>query len=648
MTAFVILHLCREHPLWRSGDPAAKMSLFAQRKGVLSRSERRQSSLCAKLCGLALVLGCGRAPSAPPVIAPASAALPSDAVSSKVAQAEQPLATQVEKAAAEKLAASADQEPDASDGAAADTVADPSLAETFILFLPAGPLIVRLNMTIDGRPFHAAREELIDEVLAVADADHDGRPTWKEIIADSKTSLTRRFDLSLDLKDRKEFLRTHDTNQNGLLDRDEARRLVARAASSGEAFSLTSTTKYRNTNQRHSLIRGALDADADGLLSPEELAAADTRLLARDANGDAIVTWEEIDDTLAGDAREAMGRGTTYLDPPAALALDDRADWDAIVYAFSELYLSGDEPAEAAFSLDPSLPGRLDADGDGHFSFEEVRGLESLTPHLVLAVNFGTSGDLAAGVSLTSASPELGPAGLSPAYSSHGLTLDLGGYRVRFAIDDRGPIAAAPDATTEARFAMLDADKNGYLEAKEVADTPDSGTFADWDADEDGKVFLKEFAAYARGRQAPRLSAIQARVGDDHDVLFPLLDMNQDGRLTPRELRRCGEQLLPLDRDGDGRIDVDELPGSISVVLGRGLPAPMAMSATATAMAPVAAPPPSIGPSWFAHLDANHDEEVSAEEFPGSRAKFDQLDIDRDGFVTISEAQSAAAAKAED
>lgn len=540
----------------------------------------------------------------------------------------------------------ADAAPTAADRPAADTADDVHAAATkFLLFLPAGPLIVQLNLTIDGQPFQAAREKLVDEVLLLADADHDGRPTWNEIIAESKAALSRRFDLSLAVKDRKEFLRIHDTNQNGVLDRAEARRLVARSKDSGEAFALTSSTKYRNTNQRHSLILAALDADADGLLSSGELAAADLRLLARDANGDAIVTWDEIDDTLAGDARETMNRSTTYLDQPAALALGERADWDAIVYVFSELYLSGDEPAEGAFSLDPSLVERLDADGDGHFTYEEVRGLDTFQPDLVLAANFGRSAELVAGISLSSTSAELGEAGRSPTYASHGLTLELGGYRVRFVLDDRGPRAAEGSATPEDQFATLDADKNGYLESKEVAETDSADMFSDWDADGDEKVFLEEFVRFARGREAPRLSAIQARVGDDHDVLFPLLDANQDGRLTLRELRRSREQLLPLDRDGDGQIDADELPGAVTVVLGRGLPMPKARDADMTAPLATASP---AGPSWFTHLDTNHDDEVSAEEFPGSRAKFDQIDIDGDGFVTISEAQSAAATQAGD
>lgn len=584
--------------------------------------------------------GCGRTPATPapaantPPPVPASTAIAQAADTSNVTKSEEPVAAPAAKQAGTPVADSADAQPVADD-------APPK----FLLFLPAGPLIVQLNMTIDGRPFHAAREELVDEVLRLADADHDGNPTWNEIVADSKEALKRRFGLALDVRDRKEFLRTHDTNQNGVLDRDEARRLVIRAKNAGEAFALTSSTKYRNTNQHHSLILAALDADADGLLSSGELAAADVRLLARDANGDAIVTWDEIDDTLAGDAREAMNRSTAYLDQPAALVLGERADWDAIVYVFSELYLSGDEPAEGAFTLDPSLVERLDADGDQHFTYEEVRGLDTFRPDLVLAANFGQAGDLAAGVSLASAAAELGPAATSPAYASHGLTLELGGYRVRFVMDDRGPQAPEDGAKPEDQFAVLDADKNGYLETKEIAETDSADMFADWDADGDDKVFLEEFVRFARGREAPRLSAIQARVGDDHDVLFPLLDANQDGRLTLRELRRCREQLLPLDRDGDGQIDADELPGAITVLLGRGLPAARRRDVELTA--PVAAAT-SAGPSWFTHLDTNHDDEVSAEEFPGSRAKFDQIDIDRDGFVTISEAQSAAAAKAGD
>ncbi|MGH7193943.1 MAG: hypothetical protein ACREJM_10480 [Candidatus Saccharimonadales bacterium] len=46
-------------------------------------------------------------------------------------------------------------------------------------------------------------------------------------------------------------------------------------------------------------------------------------------------------------------------------------------------------------------------------------------------------------------------------------------------------------------------------------------------------------------------------------------------------------------------------------------------------------------------MDSNHDQEISPEEFPGDRGKFSSIDLDADGFLSLSEAQAAATAQSE-
>ena len=545
------------------------------------------------------------------------------------------------KAAVENDPSSNEADAPNADETAAEATAEKETNERFVLLSPGGPLVIELRMTIDGKPFRAVREELVDEVLKLADRNGDGRPTWGEVFSDPKRLFGKRLDLPIDMKNRKEFFKTHDTNQNGTVDRDEARRFVARAKSAGSAFALTSSSEYRGSNRRSSIVRATLDADDNGRLSADELSLAEPRLLGRDANDDGTVTWAEMDDTLAGDAQAMMSR-TTYLRPPAAMMLGPQADWDGVVYTFAELYLIDGQPAEEAFALVPSLPKALDEDDDGLLSYDEVQRLNTVAPHLVLAANFGRSGDLVAGVSLIALSPELGPDDRVVSHTPRGLLLDLGGYRLQIVSDDRAP-QPADEPSAQMLLTMYDADKNGYLDKAEVAAAgPVAADFDDLDTNDDGKVYLDEIESLLRGRRSPQLSAIQAVVRDDQDVLFPLLDANHDGRLTTRELRRCREQLASLDRDGDGQLAADELPETMTIVLGRGL----STGAMPTAMTMAAAyTPPTEGPTWFAHMDSNHDQEISPEEFPGNRDKFRSIDVDADGFISASEAQAAASAQ---
>ena len=586
------------------------------------------------------VVGCGPSASTTPPTVTQTTSVVNDATSSSPTK-DRSAAEKADPEATKAPLETADAAPDAgARGGDAAEAGDELSSARFVLFLPAGPLVVELRMTIDGQPFGAAREELIDQALKLADRDHDGRATWSEVFSDPKRVFAQRFDLGMNMANRKELLKTNDTNQNGLVDRDEARRLVARAKSAGAAFSLESSSEYRHSNQRQSIVRAMLDANGDDVLDEAELNNAEQRLSARDADDDHILTWSELDDSLAGDEQAMTSRQNAYLNHPAALVLGERADWDGIVYTLSEFYLNDGRPLEESFGLAPSLAAALDEDHDGQLSFEELRRLNLVEPQVILAANFGKPGEFVVGVALLRLSPDLGPADRVVSHTPRGLVLALEGYRLQIVLDDRAP-ANDVETSPDEQLAQLDKDKNGYLEKEEFPGaSPDTALmFDEADANGDGKVYRDELAAYRRSQRAPRLSAIRAVASDDQDVLFPLLDSNQDSRLTTRELHAARQALGALDADGDGRISLDELPGGLTVWLGRGLPSDMSPRRSMFASLPVAAPP--SGPAWFAHMDSNHDQEISLEEFPGSGEKFRSLDLDGDGFVSASEAQSA-------
>ncbi|HWB07762.1 MAG TPA: hypothetical protein VG826_00860 [Pirellulales bacterium] len=598
----------------------------------------------ALLAILCTAVGCNRSASTPPaataaappdVTASVPAPLPTDSTAAPAAADLQPPDVPADSVSSEVV----EETPEP------DQPAKERSTERLVVFLPRGPLVVEMQMTIDGEPFRAAREELVDHALKLADRDGDGEATWSEVMSDPKRVFMQRYDLSLNGINRKEFLRTYDTNQNRLVDRGEARRIVARAKSAGASFSLESSSEYRHSNQQ-SIVRTMLDANGDEVLDASELDAIEECLLTRDADNDHALTWSELDDSLAGDEQAMASRQNAYLNQPAALMLGVHADWDGIVYALTDLYLRYGGPLDEAFTLTPSLAAALDEDGNGELTYEEICRLNTIEPHILLSANFGKPGDKVAGVSVLHLSSELGPADRVVGHTPRGLLLTLDGYRLQIVIDDREPTAAG-EPSPEEQLASLDKDKNGYLEKEELAGlTPDMARmFEEADANSDGKVYVDELAAYRRLQRAPQLSAIRAVAGDDQDVLFPLVDANRDGRLTTRELRDGRKALLTVDADGDGRISLEELPDGMTLLLTRGLPS--SMSPRRSLFAPLAEPAKTSGPEWFVHMDANRDQEVSLDEFPGSPDKFRSLDLDGDGFLSASEGAVAGAARDE-
>src|SRR5437867_4507307 len=80
-----------------------------------------------------------------------------------------------------------------------------------------GALVVEAAITIDGRPFHEAREKLVDEMLKLA-TDKDGKATWAQAIANSRRIPGQVAYFAND-DQRKQYLDSMDVNHDGLVDR---------------------------------------------------------------------------------------------------------------------------------------------------------------------------------------------------------------------------------------------------------------------------------------------------------------------------------------------------------------------------------------------------------------------------------------------
>src|SRR5262249_36588404 len=121
-----------------------------------------------------------------------------------------------------------------------------------------------------------------------------------------------------------------------------------------------------------------------------------------------------------------------------------------------------------------------------------------------------------------------------------------------------------------------------------------------------------------------------------------VIDVDQDHRLSRRELAHAGSALLAYDRDGDGAITAVELGGRFQAALefGRPLLFRTATMARGDATGPVVNAP-TAGPDWFRKMDRNRDGDVSRHEFLGPLAAFKKLDADGDGLISAAEAEKA-------
>jgi Ca2+-binding EF-hand superfamily protein len=232
---------------------------------------------------------------------------------------------------------------------------------------------------------------------------------------------------------------------------------------------------------------------------------------------------------------------------------------------------------------------------------------------------------------------ELAAGGQNTLEQPNRLTLSLGGMTLTIFTNDT---VAGDDFEARAMQALMqfDANKNGYVEKEEVPEGVQAqfGQFEAVDADEDGKAYAGEIAAYLSQQQAALRAQIHARASDREDALFAVLDADRDERLDSRELEAVSERLAALDRDGDGLVSPEDIPEAMVIGLARG--SLENIDALFTPPPVVVRGPAENAPRWFTSMDANSDGAISQREFLGSSEKFSELDADGNGLLELAEA----------
>ena len=548
-------------------------------------------------------------------------------------------------------------EPQTEEEAALDQNQPP---ERFILFAPGGPLIVDVVLRLNGEDYQATHQRLVEEALAAADEDQDGRPTWEEI-ANSPRFIYGQFgNLAIDSEEKKrQLIRMYDRNRNGLVDRDELPRFLTRNAGGARAFSLRSSNEYRNDNRTRSLVRLALDTNHDGTISGEEISTAASQLLQRDSDDDEIVVLNDFKDSLDPRQGQMSNRRRTN-EPDTALLISDRLKWSYADYSLRELYAYGDRLSLGDWPMVPSLFGQLDQDQDEILDQDEIKRLAEVPAHIRLRAEFGAEPDSPANneeqnneeksnekqsneESAPSLQIEIMAAEIENyivAIHRHGsrISVELRDTEIEFFVNE-DPALINFRRVAQSQFAMLDKDQNGYLDEEEFPDRLPGFNVPLEAVDQNGdsQVYEEELARFLDLRQAAFRGQVRARAADQEDALFTALDDDGDGRLNAEEIHRTPDRMRSLDRNEDGRVQSQEIPGSMVVGFIRGNPqqdnALFAMPANAATRRAEQAP------RWFRGMDANGDGAISSREFLGPDDKFRGLDRNRDGFVGADEVQ---------
>jgi Ca2+-binding EF-hand superfamily protein len=545
--------------------------------------------------------------------------------------------------------------------ARADDDGDPG--RHLIFLAEQRPIFVRLRVRSHGRPFEASWLDSVRTLHASLDRNGDGTLTTKE--ADTKVisavvRLATATATSPAALPSPEELDVHP--KDGTISVDE---LAEGLRSILGPFRLQVA---RLAIGRTDALFDQLDRDKDGELTRPELAAIAGSLRPLDLDDNEMISADELEPfnspaftVQMEDSYERSGRFST-LPPVVELFASESSLRPARLLLKKYDKGRGDVPARpdnklspAEFAIDPDAFASADTNGDDALDTDELRKLIARAPvDLTLDVTLPAEAS-EEGTARVEAGGVL-PKGTKVRRLAEGdVEFAIGQVRLDVHVEDGNAAADEARHFLQRQFKAADANKDGYLDGKELAkfnspQSPLAGLSEVIDRDADGKIYLKELLAFGDRQQAAARSRLVVTTADQGRAIFGILDLDRDRRLGAREVKRTVDRVMSWDRDGDGRVSPDEIPYHFQVTVARsGLPG---LTGEGAAI-PVPRSPsraraagPAAGPDWFQKMDRNHDGDVSRREFLGPRDQFDRLDRDKDGLIDPDEARATLAAKA--
>jgi Ca2+-binding EF-hand superfamily protein len=558
--------------------------------------------------------------------------------------------------------------------------------QEFVFLSEARPVLMRLHVRVDGKPLPAVWDDFLKYLFVYLDRNGDGVlskdeaegiPAPEQLTGGifglfrgnaAAASLT---DLDLD-KDGKVTLAELSAyyRKNSFTPLQFQLNLTPVDAGAAMAY-LGGPGPDPEIDAVSKAIFERLDANKDGKLTKEELAAASTVLLALDENEDEIVTVRELvpeekptNNRMSAMRMMAPSRGSDSAGKSMLLPLAAPGETPAdLVERMRKRYGANTKDKDKnkklsrkELGLDEATFARLDANKDGVLDAAELAGFVKRAPDLCVAVRLGKKAAAQSVLELAAVAGR--PALLADKVQQHDevALLDLGKTRVELRRNEEKSggnylsLFLRPQLSAE--FKRADKDKNGYLDAKEAKGNRFlNGLFKTIDRDGDGKLTEKEMLAYfdkvqeIQKRAATGCATLVLR--DQSRGLFDLLDANRDGKLSVREMRQAVKLLTSLDRQGKGYISRDDIPKSYQMTLRRG---PAESDGFEQQQARVVnrlfnrsseEPQSTRGPAWFRKMDRNRDGDVSRKEFLFSDEQFRKIDSDGDGLISVEEAEKA-------
>ncbi len=525
------------------------------------------------------------------------------------------------------------------------------------------PVRVQLKLTEENKPIREKWEATFRELFAGFDRDRDGFLNQHEVeFIFSKNEMTMLYQGGFAYR-----------GQAGgtlpklqLLDRDADGRVNAEEFSAYfedgiEKILILRPLPYYQTYGTQDTISpelfARLDANKDGKLSEEELQHAPKLIAQLDSDEDECVTMQEFvaqaivkTTAMPGMTRmatpPAMGRPANLNTPNAVLNPAQTFLRETPPEIIAQIIKKYDTDADGELSekeirFEPAAFKKYDTNSNGKIDAKELDAWRTGSPDVRAFLNASTETEK------QTVRVELGDGAHEGIELPKSPLKNIVVLRVHSQTIEFGIASQLQTQQLQARLNpyayLFPADKTELKEADLVG--PQFQflriVFDFADGNSDGKLTREEFDAYFDRQMKVRKLTFGvvhiARVPN----LFQLLDANNDGKLSMRELKNAYARLQPFEPDGGKAISQAILQPTVKVRFGDLL---SVNSDTSLYQLPQsvnyagAAKELTQGPIWFRKMDRNGDLDISPAEFLGSKADFEAIDTDHDGLISLNEA----------
>jgi len=517
--------------------------------------------------------------------------------------------------------------------------------QRLIVLAPRRPVFVRLEAQVDGESLDEGRTRYARKIIEQHDTDGDGvlnrdeaarvPPLVRTGVAAEEYSLVDTW-VSVDANPADDHVSPEELH-------DYLNRILGSP--------LTLATRPQRSSQQVDLV-SLLDADEDGGISAEEMRAAPAILQRHDFDEDDILAVDELD----GRPLNAGPFPGGVTESPI-FAISTPEERELIARQLINRYGTASDSGERVLPVGHWTTEGADPQGrDRTLKGAEIADWlqEPFADDVVLGLRWNKKKRQRMEWVVVS-----DPAGLvtiekdekSPAPR---LQIRLPGLAIDLAIGRQTGTASDARNFFRTRLRQVDSNKDRVLDEAEfvglVGDLQSNGlsgvTFRMVDTDRDGKVTDAEIQALIDQDSGAQQTKFDLVISHDSDSLFEILAGRGDRRLTMRKLVEGYSRLQSRDQDGDGVVRTSEIAGKYRLTAEPGKPAMFRSNPRMMRPAPelpVATPGGRNGPAWFLKMDRNQDGDVSALEFLGSRELFSRLDRDGDGLLSVEEAVQAEA-----